>query len=291
MKKINRVLLTLAILSILLTASRCNRTPDGEEFIVQPTMPVEEEIIETEAAQLPTAEPTPESFDWLDSVTIDEFTEAIDQEMMNMVEEEKQAILDTLAGMTAEELNQAIAQVMDKLNDGEKLKFIAWLKEHYLIYQNASVDKWQLPASFLKPESFDWPAGIPEPNQATLYRVTTGGEVTQIVLVNVTQTTYQDWAASLSEEWAESQGITQFIGETKAKNVEYVDLNTGYNFGPDTKTILDLFTEAGRAGEGLPFTIVFGDEHMSKWLELAYSMNMAILTFNGNFSGESAGQN
>ena len=291
MKKLNIILVVLTVASVLLTASRCNRTPDGEEFIVQPTMPSGEEIAEMAVTEEPTSEPTPETLDWLEDVTMDEFTDAIDQEMENLAEEEKQAVLDALAGMSAEELNETVQRVMDNLDEDEKLKFIAWLKENYLIYQDASVDYWKLPTTFKKPESFVWPVGIPEPKQASAYRFTQGGEVTQIILVNVTQPTYQEWAASLSDDWAELQGISQFYGEEKTKEAEYIDLNTGYNFGPSTKTIIELFTEAGRIGEGLPITMVFGDAHMSKWLELAYSMNMAILTFNGDFSGSATGQN
>jgi hypothetical protein len=116
-----------------------------------------------------------------------------------------------------------------------------------------------------------------------VYQVTQGGDVTQITIVNMTQKTYQEWDGSLDEAWAAEQGITEFIDEEKEKLTEYIGLNTEYNFGPNAQTTTELFTEAGRAGEGIPQTRVFGSEDMTKWLELAYGQSMATLTYNGDF--------
>lgn len=291
MKMKKTVFLALTVLSVLLMGSKCNRDPQGNVINDAPLLqddeppagtPVGEDntgALEADAA----ADPGPESLDWLEDMTVDEFTEAIDQEMINLDEAEKQTIIGALAGMSAEELNAAIEKVMNNLNNDEKGKFIAWLKAHYLIYQNATVDNWQLPTRFNKPPSMEWPAGIPEPKQGSVYIFTQGGDVTQITLVNLTGDTYQDWAGLFTEEWAISQGMIEFFDAEKEKGSEYVGLNTEYNLGPDSKTTVELFSEAGRTGEGVPQTRIFGAEDLTKWLELAYGQNMAILTFNGDF--------
>jgi hypothetical protein len=286
MKRINIILLVITIISISLMASQCNRDPQGDLLPGYPTpIPEEEEIVTEEPTPDPTTEPTVESLDWLEDVTMDEFTEAIDQEMTNLAEVEKQAILDKLAGMSAEELNEAINKVMDKLDDEEKEKFIAWLKEHYLIYQNATIDKWQLPTTFSVPQSMDWPAGIPLPGQGSVSIVSQGGDVTQITLVNMTQQSYTDWEAKFNEEWRDAQGLFEYFDQEKEKYTEYVGNNTTYNLGPNSQTTLELFTSSGRLGaDGTLQGRLFGDEHMSKWLELAYGQNMATLTFNGDFN-------
>lgn len=286
MKKTNIMLLVFSILSIMLTASQCNRTPQGDLIADYPTsLPEEEDDPIAESEPAPTTEPTPETLEWLEDVTIDEFSDAIDQEMVNLDEVEKQEILDNLVDMTAEELNEAIGKVMKNLDDKEKENFIAWLKEHYLIYQNATIDKWQLPTNFSIPQSMDWPVGIPKPNQGSISVVTQGGDVTQITLVNMTSKSYVDWEARFDEEWRSALGLLEYVDEEKEKYTEYVGNNTTYNLGPNSQTTIELFTAAGRLRQdGVLQGSLFGDEHMGTWLELAYSQNMATLTFNGDFN-------
>jgi len=217
----------------------------------------------------------------------EETTESALNYHSDLSETEKQEIYTSLAAMPASEFNETVGKAMKNLTDSEKQEFLAWLKANYLICDSSTIDNWQLPTEFQSPCSLAWPDEIPQPAQGTVSQTEQSEDVTRIQIKNITKSTYEAWETALDKQWSFGCAVLEAASEKFEKADEYIDNNTKYNFGDQAKSTEELYAQEGRTQSE---STIVTDDHMSNWIEVTYGQNMATIAWNGDFSGNGAGQ-
>ncbi len=202
-----------------------------------------------------------------------------------MSDEEKAQLQADLEDMTAEEFNEAVGGEMDRLSQEENQEFLEWLKSYHLVSDGCEEGSWQLPVDFAVSGSLDWPESIPKPEQGTVVKTEQGEDVTRVEIKNVTKKTFENWKAKLDENWSLGCAVLEAVNENMDKAKQYVEGNTKYNLGEETQTTTEMFESEGRE---ISQSVIFTDDHMTKWLQLDYGNNMAVIAYTNNFTANAA---
>ena len=245
------LLISLLILAVLMTGSKCDGTPDDYKSD-------EKDAVEQELK---------EKLDYTP----------------NMTDDEQKQMKTKLENMTADEFNTAVDNEITSLNEDDKTAFLEWLKSYHLVADGCEEANWELPSDF-STGSMEWPSSIPAPQQGTVVKTEQNKEVTRVQIKNITVKTYEEWKSKLDEEWSFGCAVLKTANEKLDKAKEYIDGNIKYNLGEDTLSAEQLYEQENRQ---ISESIVFTDEHYSKWLEINYGNNMAVISYTNSFTGTS----
>jgi hypothetical protein len=189
--------------------------------------------------------------------------------------------------MPAEEFNALIDKEINGLQDGETQELMDWLKSRFLVADSCSGDDWKLPTEFQSPCCLAWPDEIPQPAQGTVSQSEQSENVTRIQIKNITKSTYKAWKTALDKQWSFGCAVLEAASEKFEEADEYIDHDTKYHLGDQTKSTEELYAQEGRTQSE---SVIVTDDHMSNWIEVTYGQNMATIAWNGDFSGNGAGR-